>query len=1284
MRKFHIVSIIHFLLLFPATHMAFSRDAFQLPPVSIHWLGIQSFGDTSDPLHRFLYFEQAVFQPATGDLPCYSISIPYPAGTRISAVSLLNPVYTELSPEERSVVRDLSLIGNEPMISFEHSVHRKEHAALITILPFIKDQVSGSILRLDQFALELETLPETTETSLRDYAAHSVLSQGTWYKISVSNTGIYRLSWQDLVNMGISPAGINPKNIRIYGNGGGMLAEANNVFRHDDLVENAIVVSGENDGSFDAADYILFYGESPDTWTYKTSKQAFSHTKNLYTDHTYYFLTFDHGPGKRVVDIPQSGQTATHQVNRFNDYAFYELDESNLIKSGKIWYGEKFDLKTSYELPAFSFPNIDGDIPVKFEVDLAARSTSASTFKVYVNGGEAINQQISPISPAFNTDYAIPATASRTFYLNTPTVNVRVNYIPPVTGSIGWLNYVEFNVTRHLIMHGDQMSFRHIESADPGNITEFTLSGVAASTQVWDVTDCTNPGNVLTTGASGNLVFSLPTDSIREFIAFSGASFLGISGWEQISNQDLHATGTHDMIIIAHPDFLNHAHELAEIHRDEGLTVTVTTPGQIYNEFSSGAQDVAALRDFIKMIYDRAPQGQEPRYVLMFGDGSFDYRDRLANNTNFVPTFQSINSLRPTESYVTDDFFGLMDPAEGNDCYGTLDLGVGRLPVKNLEQADQALLKIKKYLGLIPQTPGTNYSNSVPRLGDWRNLICFVADDEDNNMHFDQAEALATYVDTAFREYNVDKIYFDAYKQQSTPGGQRYPDVNADINKRVGKGALIMNYTGHGGETGWAHERVLEVSDINAWNNEWDLPVFVTATCEFSRFDDPERISAGEYVFLNPAGGGISLFTTTRLSFSSSNFALNMNFYYHVFNKTGGRYLKMGEVIKLAKTPSNPYIRNFVLLGDPALGIVYPEYKVATSTINGKPVGTEPDTLKAFSHVTITGYIHDDDGNKLTDFNGVIYPSVFDKPAEVVTLGNDQGSAKRMFLLQKNILYRGKASVTNGEFSFTFIVPRDIAYKYGFGKISYYAQNGITDANGHFDHFLIGGSETNFEADNEGPGIRLYMNDTTFVFGGMTDQNPILLAYLTDFHGINTVGNGIGHDIVAVLDEETDKSIVLNDYYEASLDSYQSGVVRYPFSGLKEGLHTLRLKAWDIYNNSSEAYTEFIVMENDRLVIENLVNYPNPFIDHTCFVFNHNQPGTELEVEIQVYSVTGSLVRVLKTRLLTDGFKAGPILWDGLSEQGARLNRGMYVYRLHVRTSEGENYNKTAKLIVLK
>ena len=459
----------------------------------------------------------------------------------------------------------------------------------------------------------------------------------------------------------------------------------------------------------------------------------------------------------------------------------------------------------------------------------------------------------------------------------------------------------------------------------------------------------------------------------------------------------------------------------------------------------------------------------------------------------------------------------------------------------------------------------------------------------------------------------------DAYEQVSTPSGERYPKVTQDINTRVDRGALMMNYIGHGGELGLAHERILKIADINSWKNYDNMPVFITATCEFSRFDDAERTSAGEYVFLNPNGGGIALFTTTRATYAGGNLRLNKNINKYALNKFDGEYLRLGDVIRYAKnaTGSDDNTRKFALLGDPALNFAHPHHNVITATINNISVLDVTDTIKALSEVTITGEMQDNNGNKLTSFNGTLFPIVFDKPSKYTTQANDPASNPVEFYIQKNALYKGKASVKDGEWSFSFIVPKDIAYNYGYGKLSYYAKTDSDDAAGNYMDIVVGGYNDNASVDNQGPVVRLYMNDASFVFGGITDENPSLYAEVYDESGINTVGSGIGHDILATLDESG--NYILNEYYESELNDFKNGTIEYPFFKLPNGRHTLSLRVWDIYNNSTIAYTEFIVADSHQMAIESVLNYPNPFIESTQFSFEHNQADQPLELTIRIY-----------------------------------------------------------------
>jgi hypothetical protein len=1074
-------------------------------------------------------------------------------------------------------------------------------------------------------------------------------------------------------SMGIDPATLDPRDVRIYGNGGGMLSESLEDSRRDDLAENAIFVAGQSDGKFDQQDYILFYGESPHTWDYKSFSQAFHHEQNIYSDFTYYFLTTDLGPGKRVADIPQATEAPTVYVDRFTDYLSHEVDLFNLVNTGRVWYGEVFDVSTSMDFN-YSVPDMDLTKPVYFRAYVAAKSVSTSFFTFYNGNTEIMKASISGI-PSSSDTYARAYSGSDWFSTTSNNLNIRINYEKTSSSSIGWLNFFEMNHTRMLKFTGPQMGFREPSSAGPGSIAEYTVGNADPGVSIWNVTDPVNVVRMLPTSSGNSQVFRVVQDTMQEFIAFDGSTYFQIRFEEKLANQDLHGTEPTEMIIITHPLFLDQANRLADFHRTrDGMSVLVTEIGKVYNEFSSGAQDITAIRDFMKLLYEKAPEGQEPKYLLLFGDASFDYKDRIENNSNYVPTWEDDESLTIVFSIATDDYYGFLDGPGDN----LLDIGIGRLPVQTVEQAEVAVDKIIHYA-----------TNSAVVMRDWRNTICFVADDEDANLHLNQAEEMAVFMDTSYGAYNVDKIYVDAFPQISTPGGQRAPDVNNSINNRMGKGALVMNYTGHGGEVGWGHERFLEIVDINSWVNYDQMPIFITATCEFSRYDDPERVSAGEMVYNNPNGGAVAMFTTARATFGGSNFNLNTALFEIMFEKDGEDWYRFGDLIRIAKNNGGVVDndRKFVLLGDPALQLAYPMMEVVTTRINEEATGTEPDTLRALSKITIEGEVHDGDVIA-ADFNGTLFPIVFDKPSSVTTLDTDPTSLAKTFELQNNILYKGKAQVTGGKFSFTFIVPKDIAYQYGFGKISYYAENeSETDAHGFYRNIVVGGFDQSIDPDETGPDVRLYMNDEYFVTGGITDPNPVMLAFVSDESGVNTIGTGIGHDIVAVLDGNTEKPIILNDFYESDLDSYTSGTIRYPFQDLEEGLHTLSLKVWDVFNNSGEAYIEFRVVRDDELVIEDLINYPNPYDytswHYTTFVISHNKAGMELDFDLRIYNLAGQLVTTFKKSIVPDGYRTEVFSWRGRDDSGNLLSQGLYIYRMVVTDENGRTAGKDGKLILL-
>ncbi|MFP4470890.1 MAG: type IX secretion system sortase PorU [Bacteroidales bacterium] len=1236
----------------------------------LRWTSPQEIVQPDSSVIRLLHFENAVYHEDY--LPYFEHKIRIDQFALKMDATLANPRYVALTNSELLIMNNLPEIGHQVKPEVKVSRARGQSYAIVRLLPFRLNMETGKYEKLISFELTLTIKePYKAGNAQNNFADNSVLATGDWYKIRVAETGLYKITWTEMSEMGIDMSGLKSSDICLYGNGGGMLPESNEAFRYDDLQERAIQVFDGGDNSFDEGDYFIFYATGADIWKYEPMLFRFSHKKNIYSDYAYYFITTDKGPGKRVQNLTPGGETPNYVSTTFNDYAFHELEELNLIGSGREWYGELFDLQTSYDF-SFNFPNLHAASSHYFKARVVAKAELSSAYLATVDDSTftiAVDRTLDDPEG----EYAKAVVKENRFLASGDDIDVNLQYNKSTNSAQGWLDYIELNVVRKSIFTGGQMSFRDVSAKGSSKIAEFNLSNVNQDVTVWEVSDPLNAQKIQATYSGSTLKYVLPSPNVREFVAFDGSSFLTAEFVEQVPNQNLHGLGTIDYVIVSHPDFLDQAVRLRDFHSAQsGLRTVVVTPQQVYNEFSSGAQDITAIKDLMRMLYERGGESNGPKYLLLFGDASYDFKNRIEIQHNFVPTFESQNSLHYIHSYATDDYFGYLDPEEGTHSSDLLDIGIGRLVVTTAEEAEVAVNKI------------IHYATSPESMGDWRNVITFVADDENGNTHLKQADQLANFIDSTYHEYNIDKIYIDAYIQESTPGGQRYPTVNSAINTRMEKGSMIMNYTGHGGEVGWAHERILENSDIYNWSNYNRLAVFITATCEFARYDDPNRTSAGEYVFLNPNGGGIALFTTSRATYGGSNFSLNLPLYQYAFQKTNGEYYAMGDLIRLAKleSSSSSNDKKFILLGDPALKMAYPDYRVETLNINYEQALETPDTLRALSKVTISGRIVDADGKLVPSFNGTLQATVFDKESEVTTLGQDDGSYERTFMLRKNTIYKGKNQVNNGEFSFSFIVPKDIAYNYGYGKISYFAENGEKSANGYYENIIIGGSDHTASIDNSGPLISLFMNDTLFQSGDITGPNPILLAKVFDENGINTVGNGIGHDIVAILNGDTENPYKLNEFYESDFGSYKSGSVMFPFSGLPSGDHELKFKIWDVFNNSSEASLRFTVVADDQVAIENLINYPNPFINETYFTFNHNHARSELDVVIRIFDFSGRQVAELQHNNVSGGFHTTPIRWDGTSQGGHRLKGGLYIYQVQVTDDEGHTFSAVKKLVI--
>ena len=1252
-------------------------------------------------------FAGALLDADRGFLPYFHHNYELPVGTTDFAYRLVDPVYEPLSAQDLASIGDLSQVNSEPLVNHHVAYYRQEPVAQVSVYPYRRTGGSGRVERLRSFGLELT--PNRSGGPLRSGERspdHSKLQSGDWFRMTVTEDGVHALTYEQLQSEGVPVSGLASDLINIYGNHEGQLSYLNSELGETDLKLNSIVVEDGGDGQFGPGDRILFYASSAQRWDLLSNGERFVHSKNVYTDSATYFLGIGVDPPQRITDIALSTDPATDQVTAFNDRQFFERDNINMIKSGRTWFGEHYDVVDFYNW-VFSVPFLRPQDTITLVVDGMARTlepnsqTSYSSSFDLIAGSFNTSWSVDGFIDNYASNYAIPFQQVLGFTYDQSTLPITITFNPhdPIT-SQAWMNYLEMNARRDLKFIGDQLLFRDLTSVQPGAVSEFTVDLAQNVHRIWEITDPTHVGNVSFATSGAQKSFRVATDSLRQFIAFRNGGFPVPVITGRVPNQDLHATAIPtDLVIVCPQAYLSEVQPLVDRRISEGLVVAMVTPEQVFNEFSSGQRDATAIKRYMKLLYDKAGNDPMlmPRYLLLFGDGSYNNWVLADNNQNLVPTYQTKDSWNTSRSYCSDDYFGLLDNNEGEYTGDLVDIGIGRIPASNKLMAKQMVDKILNYDRLILNNAagGVCATTGDGGANDWRNWVLFVSDDQEGadlegTVHMVNSDELATGVETDYPDYNVTKIYLDAYQQTSTPGGERYYDAEAALRERVQKGLLLLNYVGHGGEVGWAHERLLDNTTILGWTNKDRLPLWMTATCEFSRWDDPARTAAGEYVLLNPDGGGIGLMTTTRLAYSAQNQAISRFFYDFAFEQFDeqGRTARLGDIYRRTKyaitdsQPGQTNHRSFSLLGDPSVALAMPRLQVLTTAVTDT-LGNAVDTLLALSTIRVSGIVADDNGVQIPDFNGVVIPTVFDKSSSVVTLANDGGNPFP-FQLRRNVIYRGKATVTGGAFNFTFVVPKDIAYQYGFGRLSYYVESSTTNGNGANNDIVVGGTDNSVVLDENGPRINLFMNDERFVPGGTVNDDPLLLAKLFDENGINTLGNSIGHDMLAILDENTEQSVVLNDLYEADLDTYKSGRVLYRYSDLPEGNHTLRVKAWDVHNNSADAYTEFVVAASEELALAHVLNYPNPFTTRTDFYFEHNRPCSALHAQVQVYTVSGRLVKTLDRQLQCEGTRSEPMTWDGLDDSGDKLGRGVYVYRLNITTPEGESADKFEKLVILR
>jgi hypothetical protein len=1107
-------------------------------------------------------------------------------------------------------------------------------------------------------------------TLQKSFAQNSVLAKGEWIKIGVNTTGIHKIDGSFLQKVGLNLSQINPQNIKIYGNGGGMLPQANSVTRPNDLIENAIQVEGEADGRFDNQDFILFYGQSPHAINYDSLSKTFKHQFNIYSDTTFYFLTVSDTKGLRIKDQPSL--SATQEITTFDDFDFHEIDRKNILAqapfagSGREWVGEEFN-NSNEQVFTVNFSGIQPNTPLKLVASMGASALGQTEFTVKVNGQGIGNIPLSGIGADRYDDKG--SFSIKSFDINSTNFNnaneLKVGFTydrKTLNTGVGYLNFFEIQAQRRLKLYGNQTSFRSLESLKYPT-SKFILNESSPNLKIWDISNPLQPTNQSYIVQNQNITFGANTKSLKEFIVFNGVSFIEPISFQKIKNQNLHNLETPNLVIVTSENIRSQANRLAEFRKQhDKLSVQVVSTQEIYNEFSSGKQDISAIRDFVRFLYNRNPL--KMKYLLLFGDASYDYKKRLNVITEetkqiFIPTYESRESLSPIYSFSSDDYFGFLEPNEGNWTENfsgnhTLEIGIGRLPVKSGQEAERVVDKL------------IYYSTNKKTMGDWRTKVGFVADNDDGNIHQEDADIFAKVLENQKNSYQSDKIYLDAFPLISLPEGQRSPQAKQAIKRAFQEGVLIMNYNGHGAETGWTDEQILTIGDVVNLTNINTLPLMLTATCQFGRFDDPFQVSGAELSLLNPVGGAIALLTTTRPVFQNTNFVINQAFYEAAFKPINGQMPRLGDVMIYTKNNSLQGVinRNFSLLGDPSMKLLYPENEAIITKVNNKPV-TERDTLKALSKVMLEGEIRlMGSSTKINSFNGTAQIKVYDKPKKLQTLGNR--GAKFSYQDYQNTLFEGTISVKNGSFSCSFVVPKDINYQYGEGKIFIYAQtsDATSDASGASKP-IVGGANNETISDNTPPTIKLYLNDESFVDGGNTNENPRLIGKLFDENGINIATDGLGHELLLTLNDTL--KIPVNQYFKNNLDDYRTGEVRYDFKNLPEGQHQLKLKVWDNYNNSAESTLKFSVTIAKSNPLKNVFCFPNPFSQITNFSFEHERVGDDFNILIEIYDSNGQLIKQISENVYQISSPYHKISWNIVEDSNANVI-GNYFYRIFAKS----------------
>ena len=1110
------------------------------------------------------------------------------------------------------------------------------------------------------------------------YTDNSVLSKGNWVKIQIEQDGIYKLTYSELKKMGFD----DPSKVSVYGYGGWPLEEDFTKPYVDDLP--AVPVLRKDD-------YILFYGRGTTKWEAQIRNENFTHTNNPYSVYGYYFLT--DGAEVKVPEQIKYDKTTSERIETFDDYLLHEKELVSINLSGRRLF-EKLSQSTQ-TFNDFGNPEtlgiVEGEIYVdcKF-VPLTTTSEAQGEITLSFAGNKLYNGNTSLQSGTYTKGKDMEL-AQKYEYKAGDHLSVKLEYKKSQQPSTdGYVDYIRLNVKRQLKTYNEPYTFfRSFKSRN--HISRFVIEGANSACMVMDITDPANCKIIETELTGSTMSFTIPeSNSLREFVLIrtDRTDFPVPVSKGAVECRNLHGWSNKDMIIISPSTLRKEAERLKEAHEtQDGLRVEVVTQEEIYNEFSSGTPDATAYRRFMKMLYDKAASKEDrPKYLLLFGDGAYDNRfvteswSKMSDKEreNFLLTFQSENSL-DEKSYVTDDYFGFLDDASNEKSVEScpVDIGIGRFPIRSVSDARKMVNKVIRYM-------------NNEELGIWKSETCFVADDggnadKDKNMHMEQADAAAKTVERQASDILAGRLFFDNYVKDFSSSNP-YEAVTSQMNKKLREGLSLINYTGHGNTTSWSDEKVLTQQIIDKFSYS-KLPLWITATCDFCRFD-ALATSAGESIFLNEKSGGIALYTTVRVAYADTNEIINRHFLESLFTQdANGQYPVLGDVVKETKRKhTGPRNLNFTFIGDPAIKLNLPTYKIRISTINGKDVALDTPNFRAYDEVVVEGEILSQDNLSVDNFNGKLDVKVMDSKISITTRNNFRNESAFKYEDYKNLVYKGSTQVQNGKFSFSFYVPGNISYSGKTGKMILYASDSEQkiEAKGNFTNYKVQGTSDDPLDDHEGPEIvKLYLNDSTFVSGDKVNTTPFFYARLWDQTGVDITEGGVGHDVMLMIDNKPFTSYNLNSYYDNIFGRKGEGEVRFGIPQLSAGMHEAVFKVWDVMGNPTTYTFRFEVDESLKPFITNIVATPTPAKGNVEFHLTHNRPESQMKVGIMVYDIAGRLHWKHEETGSSELFKDYVIDWDLRNNSGSHVRPGVYIYRAAISTNNSKEATEAKKMIIL-